>query len=937
MRVSKQEQTERKGLRNVCDDFEEIGWGPVRNRDHDLGTDLLVLARDERRFDRGLVVGVQVKAGPSYFRRRKRDRGGRVLGWWYYESDAKHFDDWVAHGLPHLLVMHCLKERKSYWVHVTADRATRTRKGCKILVPAGQTIDEGHAGELFSVACEQKAAPVIEGTVLSGLPGGIPPARRTRYALVAPRLVAPNPNARREDEIDPVEGAALLAQGRFRDLVQFAEKHESVPDPRQPYTGRDWGWRFVAAIWDWAFADSADGLEAVLVAASSSEEAAACGVALACALYRLERCERALEVLDGLVDGDDLSPVDHGWVLVQRARFRTEVGDFDGARLDAVNAQRCFLGDRDDVTASALAAAAAWQIYAAACLTDPTDWAERDRGFKALVTASDTAVSWWRAQTVSWGLGRMEKTRFEAWADPYPRYLFRWERPRTQELFAAEFSADITGEHSSWKQACALYGRQRIVDAADSADATSELVEGLRALRRSGDDRSLEKAIRRLLHDGPIRPVVEAVKEIPSAGWTHTTADSNFAALAAAGDLVDEVSATELACWGTGLVQDPVELTVRLKPSRTVPMAAFEAVTGLLPAAGNRAHSAAARLIAQLSDPAPYLTTQQVCKATGLLDYDMVDQPARDALWEKAREQRGWMAAAALGWLADNHYPGAENEAISRAVTGELQVIGAIADLSAIDQGEAASVIDRLVEAADEILAAARSGSYGGDRIDAAHWLTRMSFEFPDHARWDKTLELLFDPRVASHDKRPASLLIAQNAGRLPADVRSALAASTASVAESEPGIGLEADIGGIETMLGIALGTLVGEDAATAMAKLAVGTAEQRRDAAMLLGWGQQPDQQPLLSALSGDPHPLVRREAAIAIGRLAATYPSPAICSQAWDLARKDGIMLPAALLSGLARAISPASLVASEIALHIQEHPSAIIRRWARSILR
>ena len=32
-----------------------------RNADHDLGTDLLVQARDERRFDRGLIVGVQVK------------------------------------------------------------------------------------------------------------------------------------------------------------------------------------------------------------------------------------------------------------------------------------------------------------------------------------------------------------------------------------------------------------------------------------------------------------------------------------------------------------------------------------------------------------------------------------------------------------------------------------------------------------------------------------------------------------------------------------------------------------------------------------------------------------------------------------------------------------------------------------------------------------
>ncbi len=936
MRVSKSEETERKALRDVCDDFEAIGWGPVRNADHDLGTDLLVQARDERRFDRGLIVGVQVKAGPSRFRRRKRDKGGRVLGWWYYEPDARHFDDWVTHSLPHLLVLHCLEERMSYWVHVTADRVASARRGCKILVPADQTIDEEHAGELFAVACEQKVAPVIEGTALSGLPGGIPPARRLRYALVAPRLLAPNPNAHQEDEIDAVDGAALLAEGRFFDLVQFAEKHESVPDPRRPYTGQDWGWLFVAALWDWALTDSIQRLEAAFAAARSPEERAANGVVLACALHRLERYDRALETLDGLVDYDDLPPVDHGWVLVQRARFRTEVGDFDDARRDAISAQRCFLGDRDDTTASALAAAAAWQLYAAACLADPSDWAERTRGFKELVTASDTAVSWWRAQTVSWGLGRVEKTRFETWADPHLRYLIRWERPRTQELFAAEFSADITGEHSSWKQACALYGRQRLVDASDAANKTLELVEGLRALRRSGDHKSLAKAIRRLRYDGPLGPVAEAVNDIPSAGWTHTTCDANFAALAGAGDLIEEASATEFACWVTELVQDPVELTERLMPSRTVPMAALEAVTGLLPAAGNRAHTAAARLIAELPDPPPSLTTQQVCTAIGTLDYGKVDQDARDALWEKAREQRGSIAVAALGWLADNRYLGADTEATSRAVAGELQAIGAVADLPALDQSDAVSVIARLADAADEILAAARNGTYGGDRIDAALWLAAMSLEFPDHARWDNVLELLLEPLAAGHDKRQACLLMAQNADRLPADVRSALAANTAAVAESKPGIGLEADIGGIETMLGIVFGMPDGQDAATEMEKLAVGTPEQRRDAAMLLGWGQQPDQQPLLAALSTDPHHQVRHEAARAIGKLAVTDPRPAIRAQAWELARKDGILLPAALLSGLALASSPTSESASAIAQHLQEHPSAIVRRWTQHIL-
>ena len=106
MRASEQEQIGGTGVSAVCRDFQAISWGPVRNQEHDLGTDLLVQARDRRRFDRGLVVGVQVKTGPHYFKEAERGENGQVLGWWYYEPDADHFDDWVTHGLPHLLVLH---------------------------------------------------------------------------------------------------------------------------------------------------------------------------------------------------------------------------------------------------------------------------------------------------------------------------------------------------------------------------------------------------------------------------------------------------------------------------------------------------------------------------------------------------------------------------------------------------------------------------------------------------------------------------------------------------------------------------------------------------------------------------------------------------------------------------------------------------------------
>jgi hypothetical protein len=83
VRASQQEQTSGVGVSEVSADFERINWGPVPNAQHDLGTDLFVQARDARRFDLGLVVGVQVKAGPSYFADPDLAEDGSLRGWWY--------------------------------------------------------------------------------------------------------------------------------------------------------------------------------------------------------------------------------------------------------------------------------------------------------------------------------------------------------------------------------------------------------------------------------------------------------------------------------------------------------------------------------------------------------------------------------------------------------------------------------------------------------------------------------------------------------------------------------------------------------------------------------------------------------------------------------------------------------------------------------------
>ena len=936
MPISESQETGSIGESEVEAKFKRIGWNPVRNSSLELGTDYLIEARDFRRHPRGLIVGAQVKSGASYFERPVLEADGTASGWWYYESDTDHFDDWATHGLPHLLVLHDLDTNTSYWVHVTASSVESTGQGCKILVPASQTIDPAHADDLFDVACKQNAAPLIEGTAFFGASEGISPARRLRYALISPRLVAPHPNAGTDEPIDALQAVALLAQGRLRDLIRFAEKHPSVPDPRIGHAESDWTWRFVEAIWTWAMTDAVEQLEGVLGSAHTKDAAAASGVLLACALQRLERYEDALEVLDGLASRSDLLPVDHGWILVQRGRVRAEIGDVAGARSDAAGAQRSLAGDEDDITASALAAAAAWLLFATTLLV-PHKVDEWALGLAETLTASDTAVSWWRSQRVSWGLQEVEGEWFKSWAQDRSRTVIEGGGPNALDLFAAEFSADITGEHSSWQAMSALAARQRLMGAESTNDQVFEMVEGLDALRRSGDHRSLKLAVERLHRDGPLEAVSISVNKIPISGWTHTTALSNLEALARAGDLVVEESASELSLQCAQLTSgDTTDFEERTRPRFIVSYYALWAAVGLSAAANDVAHDEIAALIAAEHDKGRDFIYQECAKAVGHMEFDRVTGTAKEALWNCGQQDQGQLGAAVLGWLAANGHTDARTEVISRAVGGDLHALDAMGDRSAFDSAEAASLIVQLEGMVERTVAEARQGSFSLGGLDAGVLLTLLNLEFLPEARWSAVVELLCEPAVASLDKRPSCLAISELSTQLPAEVRQTLAANVDSIGGTGSVAWGASHIGGIGTLLGIALGELEGDDADVAATALAFGDTQQRRDIAKLLGAGRCHALQPLLAALVGDPNPDVRYEAGIAVGRIVAATHTKPIHTLAWELAKRDGTWLPSALLTGLACTDPPLAGTGEKIASHLQTHPSARVSRSASRLL-
>jgi hypothetical protein len=175
MRSSRKMQIGGAGASEVTAAFELLGWGTVENTRHDLGTDLYVCARDERLFDLGLLVGVQVKTGEitgarrsRYFREEVRDPDGAVSGWWFRDDDRSHIDAWLSHGLPHLIVLHDLTSRTSYWEHVTSETVVPTGKGAKVLVQKANTIDDAHQDALLKVAATVRAGVAWEGSAWIG-------------------------------------------------------------------------------------------------------------------------------------------------------------------------------------------------------------------------------------------------------------------------------------------------------------------------------------------------------------------------------------------------------------------------------------------------------------------------------------------------------------------------------------------------------------------------------------------------------------------------------------------------------------------------------------------------------------------------------------------------------------------------------------------------
>ena len=912
-----------------------FGWNvwPTNNRDR--GTDLIVLTKG---IDWPMAFGVQVRSGQSYFASSEYDANGDLLGWWHADT-SNRFEYWNNHTLPHILVLYDDAEGVGYWVHITTEKVRSTGKGRKILVPTNQTIEESHREGLLAVTQGRFHTPKLEGTAFWAAAANIAPEQQLRYALLAPRLVAPHVNTGHGNPVSAVEAVALLAHGRFRDLAAIAENHPTVPDPtEEPPEGSDWAWSLVAAFWNWALTDRIDQLGAVYNSAPRGADEAASGVLLACALQRLrfhvhgieprEGHAESITLLNEMVERSEFTPTDLGWVLVHRACCYSEADRDEDALADARAALEN-LTDGADVTATALAAAATATVWS---IVATQDFEEADLG--GVMTASDNAVSWWRSQIISGALTAAARTHFDAWVEK--RFLLSpsgnvWDN----KLFAAELNASLLGDHGTYRHIASLKARERMMSAVSAHDEIAELTEGLNSLRRSGDERSLEAAIAHLRRAGPIEAVVRFVNGISTDGWTRSTAAANLSALRLAGDLMDRALATELLLWiaqcvgGTGSAY--IERLFKMAP---IDPSVIGAASGLMCSADSSAHQAVAKMIGALTESPLDHPVSRLPDVIWLLDFDRVPHAERSALSELGWKGKGRVGIAALGWFAANDNLAALSELTKRAVGGDLGALKAI-PVVALSDADAKPIIERIESLVQASLYSAREGTYSIGGLDYGGTLTQLNLQFPAVARWDPVVELLCEPRVFEADKYSPCSQIINSPNLLPERVRARFKANADFIGKGVNANGCTLD-SGMGTAISIAIHATTGPDADEGLAGLAYGSIRQRQSAALVLGAGHQPNMQPVLLGLANDSDFEVRHETAHAVGKLVAANPSPEIANLAQHIAADEGIELQELLLVGLGRRNQALSGIGARIAQHLVDNPSARVRHRAQRLV-
>ncbi|MEU9343752.1 DUF4365 domain-containing protein [Streptomyces sp. NPDC048278] len=232
MKVANTEFTGRRGATVIQElILSDLGWIPREILVTDIGVDFYVEVVAQGHAI-GRHLGVQVKSGPSWFTEPSDE------GWWF-RFDDDHYQYWLHHDFPVVVVLVDLPVGRAYWQAVTSDTVTSTGEGWKLEVPSAQVLDTGARDPLAALA----DAPRAQGD--SALAAFYDSLHRLPPEAVAPLTRLHAQTAREDLEVRrPIERlSAALADGHNTPDACCAELLERTPRWLTGRTKDDPRWR----------------------------------------------------------------------------------------------------------------------------------------------------------------------------------------------------------------------------------------------------------------------------------------------------------------------------------------------------------------------------------------------------------------------------------------------------------------------------------------------------------------------------------------------------------------------------------------------------------------------------------------------------------------------------------------------------------------------
>lgn len=905
---------------------EEFGWGPVDTGAHDLGTDLFVQLRNRQLDDLGLMIGVQVKRGASYFSRPKH-RDGRS-GWWICGS-GQHAEYWLNHHIPHILVL-ISGDGEMWWVPLDHEHLEHTSSGeVGVFVPAESRLDKASAGPLLQLAAQaRREAPGLQGASWSFRLEQLPASDWARYALLAPRLVAPHRNRSVADHgaLRWPGAAALCLRADVGHWRRFADEQPAIPSPSQAREHGDPGWRFAGRLYAWLAEGTwtpgkpGENYASDLVAANSVCAALA-SLDAGDPQTSIDICEAAL--------ANTLPAADHGWLQTIRARLLREAGD-DAAALDAFRAADESLDGitRHDPTVDLLRSAALTGLFNA----DPLGV---DVDLPRLIRAWDTAPNWWRGQQVAGGLERLTDQLFDPWSERLVVHLARDTTAR-RGLFSAWTIARLGG---AWEDARSALSR---LGMADLMLGVADPVDGLSELRASGAHRQLVAAVERFRRHGPLSAVLELVREVKPAMLRSTVA-CDMALLATAGNYCTDEQAPALVDRLIEEVVTPTWLSARRGPITATQV--IRALSGLADFVTTEQADMLAEYLLTLTSVGGAELGDWLRLATRLQPSDRTSDKAAVRVEQLGAEEPLAMPLARLA---------ADSGGTRLRLAHRLLLDGNLDGLDLLQAWD-----EMHAEAVAPVLIALRRGidrsrgvrkpdgkvTYPSGGRDELLTLTELVLFHPsagEEGGWSTLLPTIADGTVFVELKRAALLRLTHFSSRVPPALRKSVhtALSTAlSLPKRESPFppGFEQPIGGALDVAWLEFHP-DGVSAAPEVVFRLLAREDARADCASYLGL--HPGWESVLAALLSDEDWRVRMNAAesLAIRLARTTSPGPDWSVPLLAAVDRGGETIPAAIIRGLSHPdpVHPSPVGVVVLLDALASHPSRAVRIAAARLL-